>query len=333
MRATGYVALALIAASYSALAQTIGVPGSGGASATVVSQSCGPVSGVIGGVNQSVTLSSGCQGVASYIIDVTPTAGSPLVGTLSAVDSQTGGGRIMFKAGVGQLGVYVLPFAGVAGTTYEYRVVGGGYGVTLTASSYTSGSATVSILGSTSAAIGFVNGSVATNEEVSVQQGRAFSVSSGNQSLANGNYENLLISNPSTSMSRLIMTDRTAYCDSPTGNVAPKWYSISDPTVNLPTGVMSITNRKTGGPASVATAVFNANVTTYPDTSPVTALTNRVGGVVPTGGGTNGGPGTIIRTIEPGHSYAISILGSTATGLTANPICGINFVYSEQPLQ
>ena len=286
--------------------------------------------GALGATNASVVLP--CPQASAYIIDITPTVGSPLVGTLSSTDSSSGGGRILFKAGVGSLGIVSLPFTGVGGSTVEYRTVGGGNGQAITATALTSGSATVTIFGTAAPSIMFINGSVATTEEVAVRQGRGFSVSSGSQSVSPGQYENLLLSNPAGSTSRLLLTNRTVYCNTATGTATSLWYSLSDPTVGLPTGSMTPTNRKQGSGASVATATSTASTATLIDTSPTTPLTSRIGGVVPTGGVPGGGPGTVMRTIEPGHSYDLSVFVPTGT-FTAAQTCGVNFVWYEEPLQ
>ena len=254
-----------------------------------------------------------------------------MIGTLSSVDSTSGAGRVLYKAGYVGLGVSSLPFTGTGGTTYEYRTVGGGYGQSLTLTAYTSGSATVTIVGTFPSSIAFTNGSVSTDEGVAVRQGRGFSATTGNQSVTSGQYESLLLTNPTSSTMRLMLVARQAYCDNPTGTTAPKWYSLSDPTTNLPATAASAVNRKTGGGASVATVAYTASATTYPDTATSTPLASRVAGTVPTGG-LIGGPGEIMRTVEPGHSYSLTILG-VANGLGTTPVCGMNFAWFEEPLQ
>ena len=130
---------------------------------------------------------------------------------------------------------------------------------------------------------------------------------------------------------RAILTDRETSCDTATGTVALHWYSISNPTTNLPTTVATITNRKTGGAAPVLTAAYNASVTTFPDTATSTPLASRVSGPVPTGG-VIGGPGVTMRTLEPGNSYALTILGAVSGVGGATPNCALTFVDYEEPV-
>ena len=74
-------------------------------------QGCGPVTGTLAALNASLTLS--CAGAAGYVISVTPTSGqSALIGTLASTDSTTGGNRLIFKTGVGELDVSSVPMTG-----------------------------------------------------------------------------------------------------------------------------------------------------------------------------------------------------------------------------
>ena len=293
-------------------------------------QTCGPTTGTIAAAGQGVTLS--CPGAASYTVIVTPTSGSPLIGTLAATDPLSGAGRLIFKAGVGELDVSSVGMFGSPGQV-EYRLVGSADagGLNIAASGYTSGSATVSITATFNPEAVFLNSPVHTSDEAALRNGRAYSTSSGLMAVANGTYESLVLSNPAGNSVRAIITARETSCDVPTGNVAPHWYSLSNPTTNLPTSPATVTNRKTGGVTSTLSAVYNTGSTTFPDTATSTPLASRVAGPVPTGG-IVGGPGTVMRTLEPGNSTAITIAGE-ATGFGgATPNCAVTLAWYEEVL-
>lgn len=296
---------------------------------TNVIQTCGPVTAVLNSAN-SAPVSLACPGASGYIITVVTTPGQPaFVGTLNSTDNVTGGNRLLFKTGVGELDVSSVILTGTQGNL-EFRTVGApSGGQAISVGSYTSGSATVTIWGAYTPTVVFPNGAMHTSEEAALRNGKAFSAGTGNQTVAVGNYESILLSNPSTSGIRAIITQRQMTCDNPTGVVPAKWYSIPNPTTNLPTTAAPMSNRKTGGANSVLTITYNASATNYPDTATATPLANRVAGMVPTGG-TVGGPGQVMRTLEPGQSFAMTIQSVSNGGLTAAPICGMTMVWYEE---
>ena len=289
-----------------------------------VIQSCGPVSATLGALGASLALP--CAGAGSFIILIQPTGGAPLVGTFASTDSVTGGNRLLFKTGVGPMGVSAQPVNGTAGQL-EYRTVGGN-GQTITLTSYTSGSALVTIYGSYNPQDIFIGGPVHTAEEDALRNGKAFSSSSGVQMVTAGQYMSMMLANPSNSGVRAIITKRTIACDNPTGQVAPKWYGLANPTLNLPATVTAISPRKTGGSTSLLNSTYTASSATFPDTTTSTPLASRVSALIPTGGGP-GGPGDVMRTLEPGQSTVLTIL-ATANGLGTNPSCAIDTFWYEE---
>ena len=296
-----------------------------------VAQTCAPVTGVLAAANATISLP--CAGAANYDITITPTSGQPaLVGTLTSVDPVNNNGpRLLFKAGVGALGTNTLALNGLQGGL-EYRTDGasgvGAQAITLT--SYTSGSATVTISASYNSTMVFVNGPILMAEEIALRAGRAFTASSGSQSLASGNYQSVVFTNPASNTMRAIITNRRISCDLATGSVAPKWYSLPNPTANLPATTAPTSNRRTGGSTSAMGFTYNSNGGTFPDTATSTPLASRTGGFVPTGG-MAGGPGDVMRTVEPGQSTALTILG-TGAGLATNPLCSIDVTWYEEPV-
>lgn len=284
-------------------------------------ETCGPQTGVLGAAGASVTLN--CPGAASYVIQLSPTSGqSALIGTITSTDPTTGGSRLLFKTGVGPLDISSVAMTG-AQSALEYRTVGGVGGQTVTLTGYTSGSATVTITGSFNPQLIFTNNSSHSSDEAALRSARAWSISTGLQTVTAGQYMSVLLSNPSTSQYRSIIDERKVSCTSPTNALAPSWYSLRNPTTNLPTTALTVGNRKTGSayPGSL-TALINYSVTTFPDTAttaPLAGAGARTGGSV-----FDGGPGTVMTTLEPGQSIALTIL-SAGTGLTgtSNPGCAI----------
>lgn len=176
--------------------------------------------------------------------------------------------------------------------------------------------------------------SVYTRDETALRAGNAWSVSTGLQSTTAGTYLELFISNASSSTYRHIINIRTLGCDNPTGTVAAKWTTINNPTVNLPTTALTVGNRKTGAGNTIAMSAYigtNVAAASLIDTSPSTPAATRIGGMVPTGG-VEGGPGEVMRTLEPGQSTAIAIL-SVSNGLTTTPVCSITVAGNQESMQ
>ncbi len=316
---TGLLAIVLTAsqvAAQSPSAQT---------NAPLSAQTCGPVSGTLASLGASLSLN--CLGASNYLITMaTPAGNTALVGTFSSSDTVTGGARRLWKTGVGALAVSSDSLAGNQGSL-EYRTVGGGYGQTVKLTAYTSGATLVTIVAVQQPTTVFVNGSVQNSDEDAVRAGRGFTASTGTQSVVAGQYLNLYIANPPGNTSRVIYTLRNVSCDNPSGQIAPKWYGLPNPTTGLPTTAVAVLNRKTGGAASAVTA-FVSNGTTLPDTTTTTPMASRTGGMIPTGG-MAGGPGSVVRTLEPGQSTVLTILG-TASGVAANPYCTIDYFWYEE---
>ena len=266
-------------------------PAAGSITSTNAIQTCGPFTGTLANAGDSVTAS--CPGAASYIIQIVPANGG-MTGTISSTDSATGGGRLLFKTGVGQLDTNVISYSGAASAT-EYRTVGTGYGQKITLTAVASGSSTVTILGSYQTSTVFLNSPIHTADEAAVRAGRAYSVSTSYQTVAAGQNLSLYLSNPSTNNLRLILSNRILSCDSAS---SLSYYGLGSATLNIPGTSATPANRKTGGVASLTSAAYGV-ATTRPDTSPTTA--NPVGGILPALGGE---PTLPIRTLEPGSNYS-----------------------------
>lgn len=344
-----FVPLALIASLTSATAQTTSLPATGSpvpvAPATGalfptnVLQTCGPVTGTLSAVGNSVVMPDACAGFGTYIITVTKAAGdAAFVGTFASTDAKTGGPRRLHKTGVGALQNSSEMLTGSQSALLEYRTCGGAGPQAITATAYTSGRATVTITGMVAPTACFVNGSVQSPEESALRANKAFSVFTGNQVVTAGQYMSMLFSNPAGSGVRAIITYRGLQCDNPTSVLASKWWGIRNATTNLPTTSLTPSNRgnssSSGGVASTMAITYTASATTYPDTSPVTALTARPGGMIPTGG-IAGGPLHRLRTVEAGQSTSLSLLAiAQPSGLgTANPTCQIEMDWYEEAAQ
>ena len=283
---------------------------------------CPPVTGTLTSVGDSVQ--STCMGAPAYEVVLTPNGATPLTGTIQASDPVSGVNRALFKAGVGELDVSNVPMFGTSATV-SYRMVSlNGAKVTLTAA--TSGSENVTIYASYAAVGTFLNNPIHTAEEGALRNGRAYTASTSVQAVGAGNNLSVVLTNPAGNNLRLILTARVLACDVATGNTAPQYYGISNPTVNLPSNTATITNRRTGGVASASTVTYGVS-TARPDTSPTTA--QPVGGIVPTGGITFEIPG--MRTVEPGTSFA-NWIGGKSTGLGAAMNCSLNLQWYEETI-
>jgi hypothetical protein len=290
------------------------------APACAQSPSCGPQTGTLAGPNDAVSLT--CMGFPSYEVLITPNASAPLVGTIQAYDPVSGSNRALFKAGVGELDVSTAPMTGTTGAVL-YRLVSFNGGA-IKLAGYTSGSATVTIWGSSATSGTFQNNPVHTTEEGALRNGRAFTASSSVAAVPAGQNLSFVLSNPSSNSLRLIVGTRVVSCDGAAGTAIPKYYGVSNPTVNLPATAATVTNRRTGGAVSASTAVYGV-AATRPDTNPTTAT--PAGGVVPTGGFSYQLPG--LTTIEPGTSRGTWI--ANTTGATIN--CSWLYQWIEETTQ
>ena len=292
-------------------------PAPGSITSTNAIQTCGPFTGTLANAGDSV--SAPCPGATSYIVAMT-TGPSGMTGTVTSTDPTTGGGRLLFKTGVGELDTNTVTFTSTAQTSTEYRTIGAGYGEKITLTAVTAGTSTVSILGTYGPTTVFPNSPVHTADEGALRAGRAFSASTGYQSLAAGQNLSLYISNPATNSLRLILSNRILSCDS---TISLSYFGIGNATVNLPTTAATVSNRKTGGSTS-ATSVLYGVAATRPDTSPTTA--SPIGGILPALGSE---PTLPLRTLEPGSSYSAWITAPAGLGTTAH--CTITFAWYEEP--
>jgi len=284
---------------------------------------CPPVTGTIASATDTVSLT--CMGAPGYEILVTPNATNPLIGTIQAYDPVSGSPRTLFKATVGTLDTSTAAMTGTTGSAIYRLVSFNGGAIRLPA--YTSGSATVTIWASYATSGIFPNNAFHTAEEAALRNGRAFTASTSVQAVPAGSNLSLNLVNPAANSLRMIVTDRIMSCDLATGNTAPQYYGIGNPTANLPTTSATVANRRTGGATSLVTASYGV-ATTRPDTSPTTA--NPSGGILPTGGMTFHVPG--MRTIEPGTSYAHWI-GGKSTGFGTAMNCSITIQWIEETTQ
>ena len=318
----------IMTAAYLALMPSICLSQSTGTPSSASASTCGPVTATLTGAGQSVSLSSAnCLGASNYLIQVvTPNAQSALIGTLTSSDATTGGTRRFVKTGVGSLETATDTLNGQQGSL-EYRTVGGGYGQTITLSAYTSGQATVTILGLYNPTTVFINGSVDTRIDVAARQGRIYTATTGIQSVAAGNYLSLQFSIPSTANYRAFITSRVLDCNV-TGTTVLNYFGTSSPTVNLATTAATITNRGITGGVISSAAVTYAMATTHPDQSPST--TNPAGGFIQAGAETILG-NDFMRVVSPGQTF-VNWIGGTGGGLSAASSCYITYLWYEENL-
>lgn len=303
--------------------QVMTVPTPGTLQSTNTVQTCGPATGVLSAAGQSVELP--CPGAANYLITLsTPSGQTPLIGTLSSSDTTTGGSRRLVKTGIGPLEVSTENLNGAqgAGVTLEYRTVGGGYGQKISLPNYTSGQATVTIIAMYQPTTVFINGAVHDEQEVALRNGRSFTASTGIQAVSTGNFLSMQFSMPAGANRRAFIHLRALGC-----SMAAEFAGVSNPTVNVPTTPATISNRKTGGATSVATATYSMS-NARPDTSPTTAL--PAGGLISAYGTTYLGK-EYARTVEPGTSFT-NWIGGAGGGLGAASRCHITYLWVEEPI-
>lgn len=331
MRRRLLLTLACLAWCGSALAQSSvnGVTQSASPPGTIQStnaiQTCGPVTATLANAGDFISLP--CPGAASFTITVVPSA-SGMTGTLVSTDSTTGGGRLLFKTGVGELDVNTVSFTG-ATTQTEYRSVGTGYGQRVTLSAVSSGMATVTILASLGPSTVFPNAPVHTTDEAAQRAGRAFTSSTGFQPVAVNSYLVQALTNPPNSGVRFVIPSdfRVIGCNNPSSALLPNFGSARNPTSGVPTTALNITKRgSASGAASVATSTGGVQ-TAVPATTP--ANPNPVG--LPVFGGYPVPQGT---TLEPGNTYTIWVQGvAIPSGLsTSTPSCAAIISWSEEAL-
>jgi hypothetical protein len=328
MRLISWILCALLAASpalaeMSGPSQVMTVPTPGTLQSTNTVQTCGPQTAVLGAAGDSVTLP--CAGASNYLITfTTPSGQTPLIGVMNSTDSTTGGARRLVKTGIGPLEVATETLNGAqgAGATLEYRTVGGGYGQKISLSSYTSGQATVTIMAMYQPTTIFVNGAVHDEQDVALRNGRSFTASTGIQTVSAGNFLSMQFSMPAGANRRAFISLRALGC-----SMAAEFAGVSNPTANPATTPASITNRKTGGATSVATATYSM-ASTHPDTAP--AATSPAGGLISAYGTTYLGK-DYQRTVEPGTSFT-NWIGGAGGGLGTASRCHITYLWSEEPI-
>lgn len=335
-------ALAAFLFAASAMAQTVpfgsGTPNSpivitpqNGLLPTNGVQTCGTQATKVGTFNaQGQALPLNCPGAGSYDVRIVPNASAPLVGTFSSADlSQplAPSGRRLYKNGVGPLEVSTESLTAANTTPLTYRT-NGGDNLTLTLTSYTSGSADVYISASYAASMVLINGSIDTREEAALRQGKAFTASTGAQTVTAGQYLSLELANPSTSGVRLVIpsNNRIFGCNNPSNAALPVFQSRPNVATNAPATAVNIT-RRGGTTGTSAATVTSANSANLPDTNPAT--TNPVG--LPFFG-SYAIPQD--RTLEPGSTITLTVL-AVGTGLAgaANPTCSIIASWFEESLQ
>jgi hypothetical protein len=204
--------------------------------------------GVISAVDDEITLP--CPGSASATIHLAGT----FVGTLevtgaATVDSADNGKRIIIKSGVGSLGINTISLDGTHDT--EWRVVTGGYQITVRCTAYTSGSLTIRIGASNNPSSILIDGPVHSATENALRGSRAFLASTVKQPVTSTEILYVIIANPVDSGKFFYIENRRFSNDSAS---ILEYQAYVDPTAVLTeTGV--VPNRYIGS-AEVSSAVF-----------------------------------------------------------------------------
>lgn len=291
-------------------------------------QTCGPVTGTLTSVGDSVSLP--CPGASGYVIQFTANgSAAALSGTISSTDSTTGGGRLLFKTGVAELDVPTVTMTGSSTGLVEYRSTGAGYGQKITLTAVTSGSATVTIIGNSAPATILPNAPFHTSDEAAMRAGRAFTASTGFQSTAVGSYLVQTLTNPAGSGVRDVIPpyDRIIGCNNPSSALLPNFASAVNVTSGAPTTALTVSKRGSQTGAAAQSTSTGGVQTALPATTPANAN--------PTGMPTFGGYAVPQeRTLEPGNTYTIWIQGvAIPTGLASTtPSCASIISWTEEAI-
>lgn len=277
--------------------------------------------GTISALNGTFDLVS--PGSGSALLSVTT---SNFVGTLSVygcIDTSCTilGNRLLFRSGVGSTGSNMITLTG-SSVTREYRIVGGGNRFRVVATSYTSGTVSLTGFAQSSNNILFVNGPVHTAEEEALRQARGYTASTGVVAVATNNYLNTKLCNPANSGINMFITVRKYNSNITGGNTPLEFQTYANPTT-VPTSNGTISNRWVGGGPSAATFQYQM------------ATSMLSGGTLGTSGfiATNGQGDTIVTQIvlTPGQCTGVSI-GGGGGGLAAAARVSASFVWYEEPI-
>lgn len=231
------------------------------------------------------------------------------------------GGRRLWKAGVGSLGISAIDIAGPISS--EYRVVLGGRYFAIDVPTYASGSVNVIVLAEQNSPVAFVHGPVHTALDEAVRGGKAYSAGTGVQGVSGGNFLNTKLVNPPGSGRNCFLFARRFENNVSGGSVPLEYFGVANPVTALGNALTPL-NLRTGGPESVMLASWNM-ATARLDSSPSTV--NPVGGIL----ATNGMPVVVDvpRLIGPGQSFG-HYVGGAGGGLAATARLGITWLWYEE---
>lgn len=233
--------------------------------------SWGPATGTIAGVGQSVSLL--CPGSTGAFVTVngTWTGDLRIFGTADA-GGAVQGGRIAYKSGIGSSGQGTITGTGSL-VQKEFPVITGGSTIAIAAQPNFVGSVAVSIIATISSSVVGVSGPVHTAEEEAIRNARGYTFNTGIQTVAAGQYLNVIIKNPSASGVNLFFRRRYFFTDRVFADSPMTFAQLDNPVdpgltftqgANLQTAPIA-----SPAPMSSCTLAFNVSATRI-DTSPTT---------------------------------------------------------------
>jgi len=162
-----------------------------------------------------------------------------------------------------------------------------------------------------------------TREDILTQLGRGYSVSTAIVAVATGNYLNAVLPNPANSGFNLLFYSRVLSSNI-VGGQAPVEYARFASGATLPAAGTPVTvgNRKSGGPASVATFAYQMG------SSPLVGTATSAG-FIPTGGQEKRIKELVI--VPPGGSLCYSV-GGSGGGLAAAARLAMTFLFTQEPI-
>lgn len=213
--------------------------------------------GTLSALNDIVYLD--CPGTSGAVIS--------LSGNFSGIITVTGssklyneatvfGGRLLFKSGVGSLGVNFVEEDGTDGGK-EYRIITNGKSIKIQATAYNSGTANITITASINTGVNFINGPVHSAFEQAVRNSRGFLDSTGVTPVQAGNVLACILTNPIDSGVNLFLVNRLFSNNALLTDSNLEYLAYGNPTAVLATQRTGI-NLKSGGVTSLAIFKYEA---------------------------------------------------------------------------
>lgn len=210
---------------------------------------------------------------ASATITITGTFSGRITATgANRDDNITEGGRLLFQSGVGHTGRNYIE-GDFTDYNKEFRIVAGAEKIIVRASNWVSGTATISIDANQAASTIFVNGPVHDAEQAAVRDFRAFTASTGAQSVIQNNSIAAVLKKTIDSGVNVHLVRRLFSNNRADSGESLEYFAVGNPSAILANVGTGINRRSLGAPSASA---FEWGVDT-------TANLGQLGGFLGTG--------------------------------------------------